>query len=224
MKKDEDTANKTMNTEENLVNRVRKHPYFVEILVLLALIIFVGVFYYISVTQSRVYIDKAQISAPIVSVGTLTPGVLNDLKVDIGDRVSKNKVIADISGNPVTARTDGVVVDVNNVPGQMLTSQDYIIKVIDPKELRLVGQVEEDKGLADIHPGEKVIFTIDAFGSEKYEGFVEMVVPTSRASDIVFSISDKRQENVFNVIVKYDYRNYPELNNGMSAKMWVYKN
>ncbi len=223
MKKDEDTANKLMHTEENLVNRIRKYPYFVEIVVLLGLIIFIGIFYYISVLDSRVYIEKSQITAPIVTVGTLTPGILEDVKVDIGDRVSKNKVVADVSGEPVTAKTDGIVVDVNNVPGQILTSQNYIIKVVDPKELRLIGRVEEDKGLRDIHPGEKVIFTVDAYGSQEYAGFVDKVVPTSRESDIVFSISDKRQLNEFDVIVKYDYRDYPELKNGMSAKMWVYK-
>jgi hypothetical protein len=42
-------------------------------------------------------------------------------------------------------------------------------------------------------------------------------------SDIVFSISDKREEKEFEVKATFDADAYPELKNGMSAKMWVYK-
>ncbi len=50
---------------------------------------------------------------------------------------------------------------------------------------------------------------------------VEAVAPSSRTGDIVFSISDKRQEQEFEVRVSYDVAAYPELKNGMSAKMWI---
>jgi hypothetical protein len=39
----------------------------------------------------------------------------------------------------------------------------------------------------------------------------------------VFSISDKREEREFEVRAIYDTNAYPELKNGMSAKMWIYK-
>ena len=47
--------------------------------------------------------------------------------------------------------------------------------------------------------------------------------PTARSADVVFSISDQRAEQEFNVYVRYDINAYPELKNGMSAKIWVYK-
>jgi multidrug resistance efflux pump len=95
--------------------------------------------------------------------------------------------------------------------------------MIEPKELRIVGHIAEDKGLADIKLGQKVVFTVDAFGSKEYSGVVSSISPTSRNSDIVFSISDKRQEQEFDVKVSYDVKSAPELKNGMSARMWIYK-
>jgi hypothetical protein len=64
---------------------------------------------------------------------------------------------------------------------------------------------------------------MDAFPSKQYPGVVDSISPTARSSDIVFSISDKRAEQMFDVKVKYDIYAYPELLNGMSAKMWIYK-
>jgi hypothetical protein len=83
--------------------------------------------------------------------------------------------------------------------------------------------VQEDKGLADIFPGQHVEFTVDAFPASRYQGGVEKVAPAAREGDIVFSISDKRQEQEFDITVSYDVIACPELKNGMSAKMWIYK-
>jgi len=221
--KDENTVSKIMHEEEHIVNRIRKHPYAPEIVVVIIALIAISAFSYVTVADSRVYIENAQVYAPIISISSQSSGVLDEVKVDIGDQVSRSTTIAEVSGEPVKANTYGLVVDVNNVPGQLVTPQSYIIKVVDPSQLRLIGRVEEDKGLVDIRPGEKVEFTVDAFGSNKYEAIVEEVVPTSHESDIVFSISDKREVKEYDVIARFDYRDYPELLNGMSAKMWIYK-
>jgi len=72
--------------------------------------------------------------------------------------------------------------------------------------------------------GQRATFTVDAFGGRVFNGIVDEVSPTSRAGDVVFSISDKRQEQEFNIKVRYDATAYPELKNGMSAKLTIYKN
>jgi hypothetical protein len=95
--------------------------------------------------------------------------------------------------------------------------------MIDPDQLRVIGHIDEDKGLADIRVGQRVTFTADAFGSKEYDGVVESIAPSARQQDIVFSISDKRQVSQFDITVKFDVEKYPELKNGMSAKMKVYK-
>jgi hypothetical protein len=52
---------------------------------------------------------------------------------------------------------------------------------------------------------------------------VDEVSPTSRQSDVVFNISSQRQEQEFNIKIRFDVNKYPELKNGMSAKSWIYK-
>ena len=58
---------------------------------------------------------------------------------------------------------------------------------------------------------------------EQFKGVVDEVAPTSEQSDVVFNISDERPTNQFAVYVRFDPTQYPQLKNGMSAKIWVYK-
>jgi hypothetical protein len=89
--------------------------------------------------------------------------------------------------------------------------------------MRVVARIQEDKGLRDIHAFQKVFFTVDAYGSERFEGFVEKVSETSREGDVVFNISDKREAKEFEVKIRYDLNRYPMFENGMSAKVWIVK-
>jgi multidrug resistance efflux pump len=74
-----------------------------------------------------------------------------------------------------------------------------------------------------VQVGDAATFTVDAFGSKVYKGVVDEVSQTSNQSDVVFNISDQRPTNQFAVKVRFDPTLYPELKNGMSAKIWVYK-
>jgi hypothetical protein len=51
---------------------------------------------------------------------------------------------------------------------------------------------------------------------------VDEVSPTSEQGSVVFDISDQRPTNQFDVYVRFDPSKYPELKNGMSARIWVY--
>jgi len=70
--------------------------------------------------------------------------------------------------------------------------------------------------------GKKLCLPLIAFGSKKYYGVVDEVSLTPHSGDIVFNISDKRQVNQFDVKIRYNIKQYPELKNGMSAKVWIY--
>jgi hypothetical protein len=49
------------------------------------------------------------------------------------------------------------------------------------------------------------------------------VSPTSEQSGVVFDISSERPTNQFDIYVRFDPTAYPQLKNGMSARIWVYK-
>ena len=139
-----------------------------------------------------------------------------------GDQVTVNQQVAKLDDNQfVRAKTDGVVVSINDEIGKLFTPGMPIVTMINPNDSRLIVHIAENKGLNSVLVGQRVMFKVDAFGSEKFYGKVEEISQTSDQSSVVFSISDKRDEKYYSIKIRYD--EYPELLNGMSAKAWIYK-
>ena len=209
-----------------ILKKIRASRMLTGGLILLVILAAAGGILFWNDLQSKVYVENSQITAPVISINPVNPGIITELDVSVGDQVRKDQVLAKVGDESLLAKTSGVVTWVENTPGQLVNpamDPKPVISMIDPRELRVTGRVQEDKGLKDIAPGQRVEFTVDAFPSVQYQGTVEKVAPSSRVGDIVFSISDKRQEQEFDVTVTYDVNAYPELKNGMSAKMWIYK-
>ena len=138
--------------------------------------------------------------------------------------VAKNQPVAQVGDEIVRSREDGLVIKVQDEIGKNFNRGEAIISIIKPSDLRILGTIGEDKGLADIKVGQRVVFTADAFGSKEYQGFVEEVSPSSKEKGLAFSISDKRATSEFVIKVRFNNEAYSELKNGMSVKIWVYKN
>jgi multidrug resistance efflux pump len=211
---------------DNIIQRARSHPWFRGVVVILVVLVAVAGILYWNDLESKVYIENSQITAPEISINPVNPGVIDEVYVSVGDEVKRDQILAKVGDEILHAKTHGVITGVENTPGHLanpLTDPRPVISMIDTRQLRVTGRVQEDKGLKDIHPGQNVVFTVDAFPSAQYQGVVEKVAPAAREGDIVFSISDKRQEQEFDVTVTYDISACPELKDGMSAKMWIYK-
>jgi multidrug resistance efflux pump len=182
-------------------------------------------YYYVS--SKTVYIDLSQIQAPLINLSSANSGVLQAMYVNPGDMVTANQPIALVDNQVVESQTAGEIVTTNNNIGQYMntmTGQGTVATMIDPTQLRVVGNLDENKGLNNVQVGEPATFTVDAFGSQVFKGIVDEVAPTSEADSVVFNISDQRPTNQFAVYVRFDASQYPQLKNGMSAKIWVYTN
>jgi multidrug resistance efflux pump len=207
----------------NIFRMLRERPLLLAgLIVVLAIAVFISIEYWLYL-QSMVYIEKSEVYTPIISLSPGAPGTLDEIYVKEGEAVSVDQDLAKVGNQLIRSKTTGIITSVQNTPGQMVSPQNPVIQMVDPQSLRVIGHIEEDKGLSEIHVGQRVVFTIDTFGSKQYEGTVESIGETADQSDVVFSISDKRQERTFDVKVTFDINAYPELKNGMSAKMWVYK-
>ncbi len=183
-----------------------------------------GVYFYVS--SKTIYIDQSLVSAPLINLSPVNSGVLEQVLVNVGDNVPANTPVARVGDEIVKTKTAGQIVSVNNNVGQyinVLTGQGTVATMVDPTQLRVVGNIDENKGLSSIQLGDPVIFTVDAFGGKQYKGIVDEISPTSNQSDVVFNISDQRATNQFAVKVRFDPLLYPELKNGMSARIWIYK-
>lgn len=182
-----------------------------------------GLYYYVS--SKTVYIDLSQIQAPIIDLSPTNSGILQAVYVNPGDMVSANQPIALVGNQVVEAQTAGEIVSTNNNIGQYMntmTGAGTVATMIEPSQLRVVGNLDENKGLDNVNVGDPATFTVDAFGGEQFKGVVDEVAPTSEQSDVVFNISDARPTNQFAVYVRFDPNQYPQLKNGMSARIWVY--
>jgi multidrug resistance efflux pump len=182
-----------------------------------------GAYWYVG--SKTVYIDQSDITAPLINLSPANSGNLEAVFVNVGDMVTTNEPVARVGNEIVEAQTNGEIVSVDQNIGEYenaLTGQANVATMIDPTQLRVVGQLDENKGLANVQVGDAATFTVDAFGGKQYQGVVDEVAPTSEQGSVVFNISDQRPTNQFDVYVRFDPTKYPELKNGMSARIWVY--
>jgi multidrug resistance efflux pump len=195
------------------------------IVIMLILLAIAGVITaYLVYADRTIYIENSDIEAPEIDLAATTPGVLNDMLVKVGDSVTANEVVARVGDELLKTKVAGVVTKAEASVGQSYPAGQAVVAMIDPTQLRIVGHLDENKGLNRIKVGQYATFTVDAFGSKQYTGIVDEISPQARSGDIVFTISDKRQEQVFDVKIRFDTTLYPELKDGMSARIWVSAN
>jgi multidrug resistance efflux pump len=195
--------------------------WFVGVIIIIACGL--GIYFYVS--SQYVYIDKSIIQAPVISLSSENSDILQQVFVKVGDSVTANEPIARVGDQIIKAKVAGLIVSVNQNIGQFenaLSGQATVATMIDPTQLRVVGQIDEDKGLTDIKVGDIAKFTVDAFGSKEYDGVVDEIGQTSQAS-VINNIFNQRPTNEFDIYVRFNPARYPELKSGMSARVWVYK-
>ena len=54
----------------------------------------------------------------------------------------------------------------DKIIGKTFNPGQAVVSMIDPAQLRVVGTIDENKGLNEIHVGQLASFTVDAFGSK----------------------------------------------------------
>jgi multidrug resistance efflux pump len=178
---------------------------------------------YLIISSGRIYTDKASVSASITNISASAPGTLQEVYVNVGDIVGPDTVVARVGNELLKTTASSVITNTDNAIGTMVSPQTPVVQVVNPDDLRIVAHIDEDKGLSSIKLGQQALFTVDAFGSRVFQGIVDEISPTAHQGDIVFNISDKRQINQFDVKIRFDVTAYPEIKNGMSAKVWIYK-
>ena len=177
---------------------------------------------YFAAANKTVYIDQSQIEAPIVDLSSATGGTLRTLEVSAGQVIPPNTVVAQVGVELIKSTAGGLVLSTNGDVGDQVPPGQTVVEMIDPASLRVVGQIDENKGLSRIKVGDPVTFTVDAFGGTQFNGIVDEVAPTSNQSGVVFDISSQRATQQFDIKARFDTSLYPQLKNGMSARMWIY--
>ena len=221
---DTNTQPTSINQTNQAPAKPKKKPFILIGFILLAIIAAAGAMIYWLNTKDRIYTDAAQVYAPQITLAPSAPGTLQQVFVHEGDTIAPNAVVARVGNELIKTKSAGLVVKTVEDAGKIINAGENVVTIIDPDELRVVAQIDENKGLKNIKAGQSVVFTVDAFGSKKYSGVVDEVSPTSHAGDVVFNISDQRQVAQFDIKIRFNTQLYPELKNGMSAKVWIQTN
>ena len=190
------------------------------IVVVLVLLIAGYIFY--QKTRDRVQIDDSLISAPVIVISPMTSGTLTQMNITEGQTVKRGDSLAVVGSETIRTDTDGLVIMASNQLGSIVNPQTQLIELVRPVDLRVAGTVDENKGLNMIAVGQVVSFTVDAFPGKTYWGYVDEISPSAKQSQISFSISSERPTQQFVVYARFNSLQYPEIKNGMSAKMTVY--
>src|ERR1017187_10517130 len=127
-----------------------------------------GIGAYLLVTDQSVYIEKSTIEAPEIDLAPTTSGVLQNMYVKAGDSVTANEVVARVGNELIQTKIAGIVTKADATIGQQYNAGQTVVAMIDPSALRVVGQIDENKGLNKIAIGQYAVFTVDAYGSEKF--------------------------------------------------------
>ena len=171
---------------------------------------------------NTVFIENSYLEAPIINLTPSEAGILNALYVSEGDILAANSEVALVGSQIIYAKEGGIVSSAPAVLGSYFSPGVTVVSVVNNKEMKVVGEVEETKGLSSLKSGQRAIFTVDALPGKNYNGVVDQISPVSIDNAVIFSISDKRPVKKFNVKVRFNMAAYPELKSGMSAKITVY--
>jgi len=201
---------------------ILKKPWVLSLASFIVIFGLLGLFLFWQVSNSTVFIENSNIEAPIINLAPSSPGVLNALYVKDGDVIQANSQVALVGSQIISVKDGGLVASAPVVLGSYFSPGQTVVSIVNTSEMKVVGQLEETKGLNKIKIGERATFSVDAFPGKTYEGVVDEVSAVSDNTGVVFSISDQRPIEKFDVKVRFNIADYPELKNGMSAKMVVY--
>jgi len=207
---------------KNLIKKIKNPKVLKPLSIILVVMLTLAVYVIYQLLTSRIFIDDSLVDAPITIVNPTVPGVLSEIDVYDGERITKGDLLGVVGGQAVYAESDGIVVGEANTIGASLSLQTALVQIVNPVDIRIAGTIDETKGLSNIHVGQVVSFSIDALPNQKFWGFVDEVSPTAKSTQNAFTISSERPTQQFVVYAKFDSEKYPQIKNGMSAKMVVY--
>ena len=199
-----------------------KKPWMQSIISFVVIFGILFLFLFWQTNKNTILIENSSLEAPIINISSTVPGILNEIYVEEGDTVLANSQVALVGSQILSTKNAGLVVDAPKVLGTYFVPGQKVVSIVNTEEMKVVGSIEETKGLKDIKKGQRATFTVDAFSGKKYEGIVDEVSPVSNDNSVVFSISDKRPVKKFDVKVSFNVSLYPELKSGMSAKITVH--
>jgi len=207
---------------KNLIAKIKNPKILRAGLVIIIAALLIGGYIGYQLLRDRVSIEDSLVQAPIITISPEVPGAIADIKVYEGERVKRGDTLAIVGTSSLNAYQDGLVVATDNAIGSLASSQTPVVEMINFADMRIAGTLDENKGLDKIQIGQIVSFTVDALPGQTFWGYVDEISPTAKQTQLQFSVSSERPTQQFLVYARFNAYSYPQIKNGMSAKMTVY--
>src|SRR5437870_4044599 len=94
------------------------------------------------VESKRVYVETSSIQAPLINLAPSSPGILQEVYVHEGDIVNADTPVARVDNELVKSKVAGMIVNVPATIGAQVSPAQAVVTMIDPKQLRVVGEVD----------------------------------------------------------------------------------
>jgi multidrug resistance efflux pump len=209
---------------KNVAKKLKNRGVIRVIIGIVLIVIIVGSFLYWQSRKDRVFIEDSLVTGTLITIAPTTSGQLTEMDAQAGKMLKKGDVIAIVGSNTIRSTTDGLVVSANNQIGGSVTPQSQLVQLVDPAQMRVAGTIDENKGLDQVKVGQVASFTVDAYPGQTFWGYVDEISQTAKTTQASFSISSERPTQQFQVYLRFNATAYPQLKNGMSAKMTIYTN
>lgn len=207
---------------KNFLARIKDPKVLRVMLVVVVAIGLIGSYIFYELFRDRVSIEDSLIQAPIITISPEVAGKILDLKVYEGEKVKRGDSLAIVGTSSLNAYQDGLIVATDNAIGSLASAQTPVVQMINFTDMRIAGTIDENKGLDKVKIGQIVSFTVDAFPGQTFWGYVDEISPTAKQTQLQFSVSSERPTQQFIVYARFNAYAYPQIKNGMSAKMTVY--
>lgn len=209
---------------KNFFAKIKNPKVLRALLIVSVAIALIGGYFFYEILRDRVAIEDSLIQAPIITISPETPGKILNIKVYEGEKIKKGDALAIVGTSSLNAYQDGLIVSTNNAIGSIASAQTPVVQMINFADMRVAGTIDENKGLDKVKIGQIVSFTVDAIPGQIFWGYVDEISPMAKQTQLQFSVSSERPTQQFLVYTRFNAYAYPQIKNGMSAKMTVYTN
>ncbi|WP_246333794.1 HlyD family secretion protein [Thermoactinomyces mirandus] len=210
------------------------------ILVLYALGMIAGAFYYFSHQSLYVHSEIAQVKADMVPIYADQTGILSQWSAEEGERVGQGKQLGaettlfsglnsaeeypSPTSHPIVSPVSGVLLKSNAVVGEMVKPDRPIAFAADLSNIYILAYIDE-KDIDRVEPGGKVEITLDAYKGRVFTGYVQKTgaMAGNLAESSGFSQEQTKEAQRVPVQISIDSPNNVELIPGMNAKVKIQK-
>jgi multidrug resistance efflux pump len=179
---------------------VKNNKLLVVVIQIMVAVVVLVTYYYWHMNHYYVISEDARINGDIYKVSPLVSGKILEIRVNEGDFIREEDIIARLDNSTLPANADldlttvkspvsGLVVKKIAQVGEVAVSGQPIIMLIDPNNLYVTANIEETK-ISRLRSGQQVDVAIDALPGRKFTGKVAFVGEATMATFSLLPIAN----------------------------------